>query len=153
MCRQGGIFFGGGQVFQKIFLGDTKIWWGIPPVGKTLTYGNGNYLSRQAQKLLETKGINASVVDLRYLAPLDEAGILAQVQSAKCTLIVDECRETGSISEALFTLIAESGVEMNQVARICAQDSFIPLGSAAYHVLPSKEDIVEQAIALIERVS
>ena len=118
-----------------------------------LTYGNGNYLSRQAQKLLEAKGINASVVDLRYLAPLDEAGILAQVQSAKCTLIVDECRETGSISEALFTLIAESGVEMNQVARICAQDSFIPLGSAAYHVLPSKEDIVEQAIALIERVS
>ncbi|QOL25917.1 MFS transporter [Thalassotalea sp. LPB0316] len=115
-----------------------------------LSYGNGYYLSRQAQQTLAEQGIDARVVDLRYLAPLDEAGILAQVNACQRVLIVDECRQTGSISEALFTLIAEQGYNMAHVSRLCAQDSFIPLGSAAYHVLPSKAQIVEQAIALVQ---
>ncbi|GLX81587.1 dehydrogenase E1 component subunit alpha/beta [Thalassotalea eurytherma] len=116
-----------------------------------LSYGNGYYLARQAQQILEQEGIDLRVVDLRYLAPLDEKGILAHVNECQHTLIVDECRQTGSISEALMTLIAESGYDMNHVARLCAQDSFIPLGSAAYHVLPSTQLIVERAKQLVQQ--
>lgn len=116
-----------------------------------LSYGNGYYLARQAQQILEQEGIDLRVVDLRYLAPLDEQGILAHVNDCQHTLIVDECRQTGSISEALMTLIAESGYDMNHVARLCAQDSFIPLGSAAYHVLPSTQLIVERAKQLVQQ--
>ncbi|MEW6989246.1 dehydrogenase E1 component subunit alpha/beta [Colwelliaceae bacterium 6441] len=111
-----------------------------------LTYGNGYYLSRQAQQILDDKGIHCRVIDLRWLAPLDEAGIIAQVNACEKVLIVDECRKTGSISEALMSLLSEnSNKNSENVQRLCAKDSFIPLGSAAYHVLPSKEDIVNVA--------
>ncbi|MDG1750238.1 MAG: transketolase C-terminal domain-containing protein, partial [Thalassotalea sp.] len=111
-----------------------------------LTYGNGYFLSKQAEKILSEKGINCRVVDLRWLAPLDEKGIIEHAQACKKVLIVDECRKTGSISEALMSLLTEKlNKKSGDVQRICAQDSFIPLGSAAYHVLPSKDDIVNLA--------
>ena len=112
-----------------------------------LTYGNGYFLSRQAEKTLKEKGINCRVVDLRWLAPLDEKGIIEQAKACDKVLIVDECRKTGSISEALLTLLVEQKASgnINDIQRLCAHDSFIPLGSAAYHVLPSKEDIVNLA--------
>lgn len=131
-----------------------------------LTYGNGYYLSRQAEKLLAEQGIDCTVVDLRWLAPLDTQGIIEHASACDHVLIVDECRQTGSISEALITLLIESNVvapEMIEsdavkpdsikssvkVSRIAAHDSFIPLGSAAYHVLPSTQQIVEKALALV----
>ncbi|GLX77817.1 MFS transporter [Thalassotalea insulae] len=117
-----------------------------------LTYGNGYYLSRQAQQELAQQGVNARVVDLRWLAPLDEAGIIEQVKDCQKVLIVDECRQTGSISEALMALLTEHCHEKaaQQIKRLCGADSFIPLGSAAYHVLPSKDDIVANALSLCQ---
>jgi 2-oxoisovalerate dehydrogenase E1 component len=115
-----------------------------------LTYGNGNYLSRQAQAKLAEQGIDARVVDLRWLAPLDETGILAQVNNCKHVLIVDECRQTGSISEALVTLINEQTVTCPNIKRVTASDSFIPLGAAAYQVLPSVEQIITAAKELCQ---
>lgn len=115
-----------------------------------LTYGNGNYLSRQAQAKLAEQGIEARVVDLRWLAPLDEQGILTQVSECKHVLIVDECRQTGSISEALVTLIHEKLPNGEKIKRITASDSFIPLGAAAYQVLPSVDDIVDAAIEVCQ---
>lgn len=110
-----------------------------------LTYGNGNYLSQQAKKVLDEQGINTRVVDLRWLAPLDEAGIIEQVKKCDKVLIVDECRQTGSISEALVTLIHEKLEQTPEMKRITASDSFIPLGAAAYEVLPSVERIIASA--------
>ncbi len=118
-----------------------------------LSYGNGYFLSRQAEKILAEKGISCRVIDLRWLAPLDEKGILEQVSQCQQVIIVDECRKTGSISEALVTLIYEQQAEQSSKAtltRITAEDCFIPLGSAAYHVLPSTTDIVEIACAMMK---
>ena len=111
-----------------------------------ITYGNGCYLSRQAQALLAEQDVDIRVVDLRFLAPLDESGILEQVSDCDKVLIVDECRQTGSISEALVTLLATQAPSI-KIKRLCAQDSFIPLGSAAYHVLPSAQQIVDTLMA------
>ncbi|MEW6982454.1 dehydrogenase E1 component subunit alpha/beta [Colwelliaceae bacterium 6471] len=119
-----------------------------------LTYGNGYFLSRQAEKTLAEQGVSCRVIDLRWLAPLDEQGIIEQVKQCENVLIVDECRQTASISEALMTLVHEvyagSDKQMPNMSRITAQDSFIPLGAAAYHVLPSANGIVEAANALLQ---
>jgi 2-oxoisovalerate dehydrogenase E1 component len=116
-----------------------------------LSYGNGYYLSRQAEKILREQGVKCRVIDLRWLAPLDEKGIIEQAKQCENVLIVDECRQTGSISEALYTLLAESETKKDRitVSRITAHDSFIPLGTAAYHVLPSTNQIVEQALKMV----
>lgn len=116
-----------------------------------ISYGNGYYLSRQAEKILQEQGVFCRIIDLRWLAPLDEQGIIAQANLCEHVLIVDECRQTGSISEALFTLLAESKTanQTLKISRITAQDSFIPLGGAAYHVLPSTQQIVDEVLALV----
>ena len=110
-----------------------------------LTYGNGYYLSRQAEKSLEEAGIQCRIVDLRWLAPLNRQAIVEQANACDAVLIVDECRKTGSISEALVTMLVESqeGQSTLKVQRVTAQDCYIPLGTASYAVLPSVEDIVK----------
>ena len=64
---------------------------------------------------------------------------------------MDECRQTGSISEALVTLLVEAQVldQHQDISRITADDSFIPLGTAAYHVLPSTQAIVDKATSML----
>jgi 2-oxoisovalerate dehydrogenase E1 component len=115
-----------------------------------ISYGNGYYLSRQAQQQLTERGIDCRVIDLRWLAPLDEVNIIKQVALCDRVLIVDECRQTGSISEALMTLLIENETLENNklIRRICAKDSFIPLGSAANHVLPCVNDIVDVSVEM-----
>ena len=73
-----------------------------------LTYGNGYYLSRQAAKILEDDhNIKLRVIDIRWLCPLPRENILKAVQGCDHVLIVDECRETGSLSEELMTLLKD----------------------------------------------
>jgi 2-oxoisovalerate dehydrogenase E1 component len=116
-----------------------------------ISYGNGYYLSRQAEKILFESGIHCTVIDLRWLAPLDETATVNAIGDIKNVLIVDECRKTGSISEALITLLIEHGVDYacRKVERLTAHDSFIPLGSASYEVLPSCELVVAQAKRMV----
>lgn len=111
-----------------------------------VTYGNGRYLSTQAQAELAVQGVKARIVDLRWLAPLPEAALLEAVEGCNHVLIVDECRMTGSQSEALMALFAEQSDI--PTARIAASDCFIATGPAYGATLPSKDSIVEAALKL-----
>jgi 2-oxoisovalerate dehydrogenase E1 component len=113
-----------------------------------VSYANGYYLSRQAQALLEEKhGLACRVIDLRWLAPFNPASILAAVGPCQKVLIVDECRITGSPSEALMALFVEHAPHL-EVSRLAASDSFIPLGRAATITLPSRDGIIAAALAM-----
>ncbi|WP_372884487.1 dehydrogenase E1 component subunit alpha/beta [Shimia sp.] len=111
-----------------------------------LTYGNGNYLSHQAAKILSDQGIETRIIDMRWLAPLPVAGIVAALDGAEKVLIVDECRSTGSQSEALMALLAEQTSLPH--ARLAAEDSFIATGPAYAATMPSRDSIVDAAKAL-----
>lgn len=113
-----------------------------------VTYGNGYYLSRQAEKLLAADGVKARVIDLRWLGPVDDDKLVAAVGDAKRILIVDECRITGSQSEALMATFVERAPG-KKLARIAADDSFIPLGKAATLTLPSRDSIYAAAKELL----
>jgi len=113
-----------------------------------VTYGNGNYLSRQADKILrEQHGIKTRVIDMRWLAPLPTDAILKATSPCKHVLIVDECRATGSQSEALMALFAENTA--NPFARYTAEDCFIATGPAYAATLPSRDGIVTAALSLV----
>lgn len=131
---------------QRIALGDV----GVHGEGTDLaivTYGNGRYLSTQAQAELHNQGINARVIDLRWLAPLPKDALLAATKECSRILIVDECRTTGSQSEGLMAMFHEAGT--SQLARVVAEDCFIPTGPAYAATLPSKDSIVAAALRLI----
>ncbi|WP_415184874.1 transketolase C-terminal domain-containing protein, partial [Phaeovulum sp.] len=114
-----------------------------------VTYGNGYYLSRQAEVALAARGIKARVIDIRWLAPLPEAAILAATDGCDHVLIVDECRRTGSQSEALMALMTEAG--QSPIARVTAEDCFIATGPAYAATLPSAKSIEEAALRLMQK--
>ena len=111
-----------------------------------VTYGNGHFLSRQAQHDLAAKGVNARVIDLRWLAPMPEAALIAAI-GKRPVLIVDECRRTGGQAEALMALMVEQKIA--PCARLTAEDSFIATGPAYGVTLPSRDAIVAAARALL----
>lgn len=111
-----------------------------------VTYGNGRYLSTQAQHDLLQQGINARVIDLRWIAPLAEDAILSAVAGCDTVLIVDECRRTGGQAEALMALMLEANIG---AARVTAHDSFIATGPAYAATLPSREGIVAAVVAMM----
>ncbi len=112
-----------------------------------VTFGNGVYLSSQAQRELQDAGIAVRVIDLHWLAPLPEAALLAAIAGCGAVLIVDETRRTGGIAEGLMSLLHErSGLPH---ARITATDSFIATGPAYAATMPAAGDIVAAAIALV----
>ncbi|MCB1509003.1 MAG: hypothetical protein KDI98_09760 [Hyphomicrobiaceae bacterium] len=116
-----------------------------------LTYGNGVYLSHQARKTLAEDGLAVRIIDLRWLAPLPEAAILDAISGVKSVLVVDECRRSGNIGEALMTLLAENGITRS--ARVAAEDSFIATGPAYAATLPCAPGIAQAARTLAGRAS
>ena len=126
---------------QRIALGEVGVE-GDGPLA-ILTYGNGRYLSTQAAAVLAQQGIQTRVIDLRWLAPLPVEGVLAALQGAEKVLIVDECRGTGSQSEALMAMLHEHTTLPH--ARIAAEDSFIATGPAYAATMPSRDSITEAA--------
>ena len=114
-----------------------------------ISYGNGYYLSRQAEQELAAQGYQIRLLDLRTLVPLHTELIVKALKGCRKVLIVDECRRRGSLSEELFTALHEAKPGHFSISRLCAEDSFIPLGAAAYAVLPSKQQIVQQALSLL----
>lgn len=130
---------------ERIGLGET----GVHGTGRDLaivTYGNGHYLSRKAEPHLKAAGIDARIIDLRWLAPLPADALLEAAADCRHVLIVDECRRTGGQAEALMALFAENtGLP---TARLTAEDSFIATGPAYGATLPSVDAIVEAATKL-----
>ncbi|MFO7529638.1 MAG: thiamine pyrophosphate-dependent enzyme [Marinobacter sp.] len=123
-----------------------------------LTYGNGYFLSRQAAKVLEEQHrVGVRIIDLRWLAPLNEAQLAEAIAPCAHLLIVDECRRAGSVSEALMAMVQEQvqsqrverGEPALRVKRLTAEESFIPLGRAATSTLPGKESILSSALNLL----
>ncbi|MEM1007264.1 MAG: transketolase C-terminal domain-containing protein, partial [Pseudomonadota bacterium] len=112
-----------------------------------VTYGNGHFLSHQALPALRAAGLNVRIVDLRWLAPLPAEALRQATKPCQHVLIVDECRRTGSQSEALMAFFTENNSQQ-PIARVAAEDSFIATGPAYAASLPSREKIVLAAQAL-----
>ncbi len=108
-----------------------------------VTYGNGYYLSRKAERELAKSKIKTRIIDYRWIAPLPTDAILAAVKDCKSVLVVDECRRTGGQGEAIMTLLAEAG--LGRVTRLAAEDSFIATGPAYGATMPSVEQIIAAA--------
>ncbi len=137
---------------EKIELGE----FGVYSDGKDLTivtYGNGNYYSRQAIKVLEEKHkIKSRIIDLRWIAPLNWERLADILSETKNVLFVEECRKTGSFSEQIIAGMVERLSPLPNIRVVAADDCFIPLGRASAAGLPKKEEIVTAALRLLNRL-
>ncbi len=118
-----------------------------------VTYGNGVLLSLRAARRIEQElGKKVRVLDLRWIAPLPEKELLEVASASARVLVVDECRRSGNVAEALITALALGGYR-GPLARVSSADSFIPLGDAAELVLVSEQEIVSAATELLSAAS
>lgn len=116
-----------------------------------VSYANGLHMSLRArEELARVHGVDARVLDVRWLNPLPFEAIRREAAGAQGVLVVDECRRTGGgIAEAVIADLAESGYR-GILRSIRAPDSFVPLGPAADTVLIQPRDVVEAALSVVQ---
>jgi pyruvate dehydrogenase E1 component beta subunit len=118
-----------------------------------VTYGNSLPKCLAAAASLATKGIEAEVIDLRVLRPLDMATVIESVGRTHRCVVVDEGWKSGSISAEIAARLAEDALyELDApVRRVCAREVPVPY---AEHMeaasLPQVADIVAAARGLVK---
>ena len=113
-----------------------------------LTFGNGVFMSLRVQRRLAAEGIDARVVDLRWIAPLPVDDMVREAQATGAVLVVDETRRSGGVAEGVLAALIDAGFT-GRMARVTSKDSFIPLGDAAKLMLLSEAEIEAAAHRLL----
>jgi pyruvate/2-oxoglutarate/acetoin dehydrogenase E1 component len=93
-----------------------------------VTYGASLWRCVAAAGELAGGGIEAEIVDLRSLRPLDDATVMASVRRTRRVVIVDEGWRTGSLAAELGLRIVEQAFyDLDApVARVCTEEVPIP---------------------------
>ncbi len=112
------------------------------------SFANGLWMSLRVAKSLESRGVRCRVVDLRWLQPLPIDGLVPHAMAAGKLLIVDECRASSGIANAVFAGISAAAPGVVS-ACVTSPDTYIPLGDAANLVLVQEHDIEAGAMALL----
>ncbi|MER6216968.1 alpha-ketoacid dehydrogenase subunit beta [Streptomyces sp. NPDC001272] len=118
-----------------------------------ITYGGSLPKALAAAEELAGDGIEAEVVDLRSLRPLDDATVMESVARTHRAVVVDEGWRSGSISGEISARITEQAFyDLDApVQRVCSQEVPIPyarqLEEAALPQAASIVAAVRQAVA------
>jgi pyruvate dehydrogenase E1 component beta subunit len=113
-----------------------------------ITYGGTLPAVLDAAAQLADEDIDAEVLDLRTLRPLDEAAILASVRRTHRAVVVDEGWRSGSISAEISARITENAFyDLDApVGRVCSAEVPIPYAKhLELAALPSVDRIVAAA--------
>ena len=118
-----------------------------------ISYGAYVHVAMRVAARLAEEGIEASVLDLRSLMPLDRQTILAVARHTSRVLIVHEDTRTGSIGESVAAIIQEEAFEfLDAPVRIMgALDTPVPYSPPLENeFLPSETQILSAARLLVK---
>jgi pyruvate/2-oxoglutarate/acetoin dehydrogenase E1 component len=113
-----------------------------------ITYGGSLHKTLEAAEQLAGAGVEAEVIDLRSLRPLDDETILASVARTRRAVIVDEGWRSGGISAEIATRIMEAAFyDLDApVGRVCSAEVPIPYAKHMEDAaLPQPDKIVAAA--------
>jgi pyruvate/2-oxoglutarate/acetoin dehydrogenase E1 component len=117
-----------------------------------VTYGGSLFKTLDAATALAQDGIEAEVIDLRSLRPLDMPTVVASVAKTRRVLIIDEGWKSGSISaEIAMRIVEEAFFELDApIRRVCSAE--VPMPYAAHleqAALPQPAAIAAAARSLV----
>ena len=120
-----------------------------------VTYGGSLWKTLEAASALAADNIDAEVIDLRSLRPLDDATIMSSVAKTRRAVIVDEGWRSGSLAAEIGMRIIEQGFWSLDapVGRVCSEE--VPIPYAAHleqAAIPQPAKIVAAAKAALGRV-
>jgi pyruvate/2-oxoglutarate/acetoin dehydrogenase E1 component len=134
----------------------------IVPIGKAavrrvgndlsiITYGAMVYTALEAAEKLEQEGIDAEVIDLRTLLPIDREMILESVKKTSKVIILHEATRTGGMAGELTAIINEGAFEYldGPVMRVTSIDTPVPYAPPLEEFfLPQVDDVLKAARSL-----
>jgi pyruvate/2-oxoglutarate/acetoin dehydrogenase E1 component len=119
-----------------------------------VTYSYYVGVALQAAEALARDGINAEVVDLRTLAPLDTETVLDSVRKTGRLICIEEGTRTGGVGAEVAARAVEEAYEYLDapIRRIAAPDIPIPFSPVLEEAaLPKLDDIVQTVLELLQR--
>ncbi|MBI5620889.1 alpha-ketoacid dehydrogenase subunit beta [Candidatus Gottesmanbacteria bacterium] len=124
--------------------------------GKDVTIVSASHMTIEAvraAKALSREGIDAEVVDLRSVRPLDCAMILKSVEKTRRLIVADTGWKSFGIGAEMVALVAEAGIRLDAPPiRIALPDSPTSTSPAlAAHYYPTSVDILQSALTLCGR--
>ena len=116
-----------------------------------VSYGAYVHVAMRVAERLAADGIQASVLDLRSLAPLDKDAVLRVARHCSRVLIIHEDTRTGGIGESLAAIIQEEAFEsLDAPVRIVgALDTPVPYSPPLEEYFLPSEERVERAARLL----
>ena len=109
-----------------------------------VTWGAMMHETLQAADALAHDGIQAEVIDVATLKPIDMETILDSVQKTGRCVIVHEAARSVGVGAEIAAQLAEQGLLylLAPVARVTGYDTVMPLPRLEHHYMPSTERIL-----------
>jgi pyruvate dehydrogenase E1 component beta subunit len=109
---------------------------------------------REAQKAAENLAkaqIDAEIIDLRTIAPLDMATIITSVKKTGHVVVVQEAQKQAGVGAQVAAEIAERAILSLEapIGRVAAPDTPFPFGQAEATWLPNATDIENKVKEII----
>jgi 1-deoxy-D-xylulose-5-phosphate synthase len=79
-------------------------------------------------KMLKNKGINAGLINLRFISPLDKKALLEEICGKKTVFTFEDNVKTAGIGEMIACLLKQAGSDA-RMHSLCIPDSFVTHGS------------------------
>ena len=116
-----------------------------------ISYGAYVHVAMRVAERLAADGIDAAVLDLRCLAPLDRPAVLTVARHCTRVLIVHEDCRTGGIGESLAAIIQEEAFEsLDAPVRVLGSlDTPVPYSPPLERAFLPGPDAIEQAARLL----
>jgi pyruvate dehydrogenase E1 component beta subunit len=119
-----------------------------------ITHGKMIHVALQAAGMLEKDGINAEVLDLRSIRPLDVDAILATVAKTNRVVLVEEGWPYGGITATVAALIQEEAFDLLDAPILRVTQADVPMPYAKVlekAVKPSAEMVVAKVNRVLYR--
>ena len=117
-----------------------------------ITYSRPVYEALRAAEMLAKEGIEAEVIDLRSLAPLDKETIINSVKKTGRVVIVEEDELVGGVGAEVATVIMEEAFDYLDapVKRVAAPMVPMPFSKPLeQYVVPDANDVVKAVKELV----
>ncbi len=106
----------------------------------------------EVRKRLEEKGIKASLINARFVKPIDEDAILAACQRHELLVTMEENMERGGFGDAVEAFLNQEEIDI-QIHKVAIKDQFVEHGSVEelYRFLSiDAESVTNQIVERIE---
>jgi 2-oxoisovalerate dehydrogenase E1 component beta subunit len=117
-----------------------------------ISWGAMLYETLQVAELLVAEQINAEVIDLASLRPLDMQTILTSVAKTGRCVIVQEASKSCSVASEIAAELAEHGLMhlLAPIQRVSGYDTVVPLSQHERYYLPDRQRILRAVRRVLE---